>query len=384
MSMRKTESSTMIALVLLLLFFFSGSGYRVLATASLGINYGKVANNLPAPAEVVRIIQSISLSKAKLYDTDPLVLKTFRNTGISFLVAVKNEDLGSLSEQAAAMTWVQQNILVYYPDTQIIGIVVGNEIFSQTSTNQWPQVLPAMLNIYAALMHLGLQDKIMVSTTHSFSLLSASFPPSTGAFQESLGNTYIKPILSFLSATGAPFMINAYPFFAFKDNPTTVSLGYVLFEPNDGFVDSSNGLRYYNMFDAQLDAVYWAISRLGYNNVSILVSETGWPSAGDKDEAGATVGNAQSYHANLFQHLLKSTGTPLKPNTSLDVYLFALFNEDEKDGAASEKHYGLFQPDGTKVYSFDFSQLSTGFFHRCYLAFAVICLIGTWIGFLNL
>ncbi|KAI5073904.1 hypothetical protein GOP47_0011917 [Adiantum capillus-veneris] len=384
MRMGKTESSSKIALVLLLLFFFSGSGYRVRAASSLGINYGKVADNLPAPAEVVRIIQSISISKAKLYDTDPLVLKTFRNTDISFLVAVPNEDLGSLSEQTAATTWVQQNILLYYPDTQIIGIVVGNEIFGNDQTAQWPQVFPAMTSIYAALLSFGLQDKIMVSTTHSFAILSSSFPPSTGAFTESIANTYIKPILSFLSATGAPFMINAYPFFAYKDNPTTVSLGYVLFEPNDGVVDSSNGLLYYNMFDAQIDAVYWAIARLGYNNISILVSETGWPSAGDKDEVGATVENAQIYHTNLFQHLLKSTGTPLKPNISLDVYLFALFNEDQKTGPTSEKHYGLFQPDGSKVYSFDFSQLSTGFSHRWHLIFAATCMIGTWMTLLNL
>lgn len=372
MEMRKVDVK--IILSTLLLIAFTGSGFRAFAAVSLGVNYGKVANNLPAPAEVVSLFQSISISKAKLYDTDPLVLSTFSNTDISFLVAVANEDLGSLSDAATARAWVQNNILLYYPDTDITGIVVGNEIFSGDPTPQWPQVLPAMVNIHAALINVGLDSKIMVSTTHSFAILSSSFPPSTGVFSETVANTYIKPILQFLSETGAPFMINAYPFFAYKDNPTTVSLGYVLFEANDGQVDSANGLRYYNMFDAQLDAVYAAMAKLGYPNIMILVSETGWPSAGDADEAGATLGNAQIYHANLFQHLVTTTGTPLKPNVSLDVYLFALFNEDLKPGPTSERNYGLLQPDGTRVYFFDFSSLSgAAGVYRQYWAFTAIC-----------
>ncbi|KAH7433642.1 hypothetical protein KP509_07G078800 [Ceratopteris richardii] len=233
-----------------------------------------------------------------------------------------------------------------------------------------------MVNIYQALVALGLDNQIMVSTTHSFAILSSSFPPSSGAFEESLANSYIKPILSFLSTTGAPFMINAYPFFAYKDNPSEVSLGYVLFEQNDGVVDSSNGLRYYNMFDAQLDSVYSAISKLGYNNISILVSETGWPSQGDNNETGATIQNAQIYHANLLQHLSKTTGTPLKPNSSFDVYLFALFNEDKKNGPTSERHYGLFYPDGSKVYNVDFSLLAAGALLKWHCTLLLSCTLG--------
>lgn len=312
------------------------------------------------------------------------MLRTFSNTDISFLVAVANEDLGSLSDPAAASDWVQNNILLYYPDTDIIGIVVGNEIFSSNQTSQWSQVLPAMMNIYAVLITLGLENKIMVSTTHSFAILSSSYPPSAGAFADNVANTYIKPILMFLSETGAPFMINAYPFFAYKDNPTTVSLGYVLFQQSAPDVDPANGLQYYNMFDAQLDAVYSAIAKLGFGNISILVSETGWPSAGDNNEVGATLGNAQIYHANLFKHLLTSTGTPLKPNVSLDVYLFALFNEDMKPGPTSERHYGLFTPDGTKVYSFDFSLMSgAAEYHRLHWAFTALCTVGMWMFLLH-
>jgi exo-beta-1,3-glucanase (GH17 family) len=323
--------------------------------AHIGINYGKVANDLLAPAEVVTLIQSIPMDRAKLYDPDPLVLKTFTNTDISFQVGVPNEVLENLTSVAVAQAWVRDNVVAYYPATDIIGIVVGNEIYGGKDTSLTPYVVPAMKNIYAALAARGLQNKLTVSTTHSFAVLSASYPPSAGAFVADIADSYITPLLAFLAESASPFMINAYPFFAYKDSPAEVSLQYALFESNPGVLDPNTGARYYNLFDAMLDAVHSAIARLGFANVSILVSETGWPSAGDSDELGASPANARLYHDNLFLHLRSDPGTPLRPNASIDVYLFALFNENLKSGPTSETHYGLFNPDGSKAYSFNFS-----------------------------
>lgn len=85
--------------------------------------------------------------------------------------------------------------------------------------------------------------------------------------------------------------------------------------------------------------------------IEIRVSETGWPSKGDDDEAGATPENARRYNGNLMQIVSQNKGTPAAPDEPLQVYVFALFNENLKPGPASERHYGLFQPDMTPAYN---------------------------------
>ncbi|MCO5589404.1 hypothetical protein L7F22_043371 [Adiantum nelumboides] len=321
---------------------------------NFGVNYGMVANNLPPPAAVVALLRAICVSKAKLYDADPSVLRTFTNTGISFIVGIRNQELGALASPSHAFQWVQENVAAHLPDTHISAIVVGNEIFSTNDTTLMSQVLPAMQNIYLALSLLNLHRDVIVSTAHSFSIVTTSYPPSSGQFDPAIASTYIRPMLEFLSKTNAPFFINVYPFFPYKENPKSIPIEYALFKPNPGVQDPKTSLRYTNMFDAQLDAVYFAIQALGYHNITLLVTETGWPSAGDENEVGATIENAKVYHQNLIKHITSQRGTPLHPNTSLEVYLFALFNEDMKPGPGSERNFGLFKPDGTMVYEFQF------------------------------
>ncbi|KAG0493842.1 hypothetical protein HPP92_004836 [Vanilla planifolia] len=80
---------------------------------------------------------------------------------------------------------------------------------------------------------------------------------------------------------------------------------------------------------------------------------------GDEDEISATVENAKIYNRNLVARQMEEEGTPLRPKPKLEVYLFALFNEDLKPGPTSERNYGLYQPDGTMAYNVGLSAAAT-------------------------
>lgn len=334
---------------LILLITLAGS-FVGTYTLGVGINYGQIANNLPPTSHVSTLLKTLNISRVKLYDADPKVLSSFANTNVEFIIGLGNEYLPRMQDPQEAQIWIQQNVQPYLSQTKITCITVGNEILGGQDT-QLPQYLyPAMKSMYEALVNLGLNKQVYITTAHSLQILATSFPPSQGAFREDLVQ-YLQPILAFHAQTNSPFLINVYPYFAYKNDPNNVPLEYVLFEPNAGAIDPNTNLKYDNMLYAQIDAVYSAIRALNYNNILVQISETGWPSKGDENEFGATVQNAGIYHKNLIQRMQQRQGTPANPSQPIDIYVFALFNENMKPGPTSERNYGLYYPDGTPVYN---------------------------------
>ncbi|CAN0902796.1 Glucan endo-1,3-beta-glucosidase 13 [Linum grandiflorum] len=319
------------------------------AAGSIGVNYGRIANDLPSPPKVVELLKSQGITRVKLYDTNSDVLTALAGSGISVTVALPNELLSSTAaDQTFADNWVLANISKFHPSTQFEAVAVGNEVFVDPQ-NTTSYLVPAMKNIYNSLVKYNLTS-IKVSSPIALSALQNSYPASSGSFNPDLVEPVIKPMLSFLKQTDSYLMVNAYPFFAYAANADQISLDYALFKPNSGVVDSGNGLKYYSLLEAQLDAVYAAMSAIQYDDVKMVVTETGWPSMGDSNEVGAGQENAQAYNGNLVKRVLTGNGTPLRPREPLNVILFALFNENQKPGPTSERNYGLFYPDEKKVY----------------------------------
>jgi exo-beta-1,3-glucanase (GH17 family) len=325
---------------------------------SLGINYGQVANSLPPPNKVLELLSALKLTKTRIYNTNPQILTAFANSNIELVVTVENAMLVQLMDPQQALQWVTTHIKPYFPATRITGIAVGNEIFTSGDDTLMTYLVPAMVNIHGALVQLGLDLHIQVSTPISLAVLEQSFPPSAGSFKSEVYST-MSQVLQFLSNTKAPFWINCYPYFAYNNDPNNISLDYVLFNPNSGMVDPNTKLHYNNMLYAQVDAVSFAMDRMGHGGIEVLVLETGWPSKGDSHEVGATIENAAAYSRNLFRRQLGNEGTPLRPKMRLEVYLFALFNEDLKPGPTSERNYGLYHPDGTMSYNIGLSTRSS-------------------------
>ncbi|KAL9679022.1 hypothetical protein QQ045_016875 [Rhodiola kirilowii] len=345
-----------LALVILLVFFINASVGEGLS--NFGINYGRVADNLPSPATVAQLLKSLKVTKVKLYDANPDVLKAFANTSVDFIVTVANADIENLTDQGNALSWIQQWVQPHLPYTNISCITIGNEVFSSEDTQLWANLLPAMESVYSALVSLKLDNMVSVTTTHALAILSNSYPPSSGSFKEEFSD-YIRHILDFHSKTNSPFLINAYPYFAYKGSPDEDLLKYVLFEPKQPLLDENTNLTYDNMLYAQIDAVYSAMKLMGHTDIEVRVSETGWPSKGDYDEHGATPANAALYNGHLLKRVTAKEGTPAKPKVPIDICVFALFNENLKPGPTSERNYGIFYPNISQVYNIGFQTVVT-------------------------
>uniref|UniRef100_A0A1D1XP54 glucan endo-1,3-beta-D-glucosidase n=1 Tax=Anthurium amnicola TaxID=1678845 RepID=A0A1D1XP54_9ARAE len=319
-------------------------------TGTYGINYGRIADNIPPPESVVRLLKAAKIKNVRIFDADHSVLKAFKGSGLELVVGLSNEHLRNVSaNEDQAMNWLKENVQPFLPDTHIRGIAVGNEILANSDQELQAALLGACKNVYSALDKLQLTHRIQVSTAHSVVVFANSFPPSSCTFKED-ALQYVKPLLDFFSNIGSPFFINVYPFLAYKSDPDNIDIKYALFESNAGVYDAKTNLHYDNMFDAMIDAAYAALEAAGFEKMEVRVSETGWASNGDKDEVGATVENARTYNYNLRKRLFKKKGTPRKPKKVVKAYVFALFNEYMKPGPGSERHFGLFKADGSIAY----------------------------------
>ncbi|KAH1107638.1 hypothetical protein J1N35_011406 [Gossypium stocksii] len=314
---------------------------------TIGVNYGTVANNLPPPAQVAHfLLESTVINRVRLFDANPEILRAFAHTGVAVTVSVPNDQIPDLTKLNFARQWVEDYIQPHTPATNIVRILVGNEVISTANKLLIVSLVPAMETLQTALVAASLDRRIQVSTPHSLGILSNSSPPSTGKFRQGYDTHVIKPLLSFLRDSNSPFMVNPYPFF--DCSPDT--LDYALFRPNAGVFDENTQLFYTNMLDAQLDAVFSAMKLLGFDDLEIVIAETGWPSMGDATQFGVDAKSAAEYNGNLMRHVTSGVGTPLMPNRTFETYIFALFNEDLKPGPTCERYFGLFRPDMTPVY----------------------------------
>ncbi|CAM0885258.1 unnamed protein product [Alopecurus aequalis] len=274
----------------------------VQSSAVVGVCYGIVGNNLPSPHDVVQLYGNYNIFNMRVYSAEPSVLNALRNMSLNLILGTTNNDVAFLAASASnAASWVQTYIVPYYPDIKIKYIAVGNELRGDAAHS----IYSAMQNLNSAL------------------------------------NATVFSTIKLLATTGAPLLANVYPYFAYSRNPSNITLSYATFQSGAPSVkDSGNGLVYTNLFDAMVDGIYTALEKAGALGVRVVVSESGWPSAGG---VAATMENAKAYNQGLIDHVAYGVGTPKKPE-EIEAYLFSMFNENKKPGEETERNFGLFYP----------------------------------------
>ncbi|CAN1310927.1 Glucan endo-1,3-beta-glucosidase 13 [Linum perenne] len=236
------------------------------------------------------------------------------------MIGVPNESLPSIASGTANSTidWLITNVFSHIPPPQVKYLSVGNEAFVRDS-------------FYTPYV-------IKISSPQPISVLSSSYPPSSGSFDPIIKPSMI-PLLQFLRDSGSPLM-----------HTNRIPLDYALFKSDGEFGDA--GLMYDNLLDASIDAFVHAMEREGFQGIKVVVAETGWPTACGE---AASVDNALTYNDNVVRRAANDVGTPKRPKQEVEVYLFDLFDENERGGDEYEKHYGIFTPAGVKLYDLRFS-----------------------------
>lgn len=297
---------------------------------------------------MIALCKRHNIQTIRLFNPNPVVLEALQGSiNISVIVGVPNEDIqGIARDPSLAKSWVRDNILKYRK-VNFRYIAVGNEITPSDNTGIAPYVPTAMQHISDALAAAGL-GRVKVSTVLSMTILGRSYPPSLGTFQPNFRASFIDPIIKFLVKTNSPFLINVYPYFAYVSDVTNIHLDYALFT-STSVVVTDGAYQYHNLFDAMVDAVHAALEKAGGANVKVVVTETGWPSAGG---TATTLANARTYNSNLIKSVKK--GTPRRPGKPIETYIFDLIDENQKNPEL-EKHWGIFLANKYPKYPLNFT-----------------------------
>ncbi|CAA7032923.1 unnamed protein product [Microthlaspi erraticum] len=326
------------------LLFNYNNGF-VYAATNVGLNYGLLGDNLPPPLEVIKLYKSLNITNVRIFDTNTDVLNAFRgNRDIGVIVGVKNQELADLAvSEDVVNTWFMTNIEPYLSDVNITYITVGNEVIPG---DIGPHVLSVMQSLTNVVKSRSLP--ILISTTVAMTNLGQSYPPSEGTFTPEAREQLV-PVLKYLSQTRTPILVNIYPYFAYASDPINILLDYAIFNTNRTVVQDGP-LSYSNMFDVIFDAFVWAMEKEGVKDLQMVVSETGWPSAGNGNITTPEI--ASIYNGNFVKHVDSGKGTPKRPKSSIHGFLFATFNENQKP-AGTEQNFGLYYPTDVKpIYKF--------------------------------
>ncbi|CAK9143744.1 unnamed protein product [Ilex paraguariensis] len=224
------------------------------------------------------MLKDNKINKVKLFDSDNWTVKYFAGTGMEVMLGIPNSQLNRFSDDYDnAKDW-KDNVTKHLHDggVNIKYVAVGNEPFLKSyNGSHLKTTFPALKNIQKALDAAGVGDKIKATIPQNADVYdSGSQGPSAGDFRSDIRDLMID-IVQFIKDNNAPFVVNIYPFLSLYGNPD-FPVEFAFF---DGGAEPVNdkGTQYTNMFDANLDTLFWSLKKAGAPNVKTIVGEIGWP-----------------------------------------------------------------------------------------------------------
>ncbi|KAG6413942.1 hypothetical protein SASPL_126657 [Salvia splendens] len=146
--------------------------------------------------------------------------------------------------------------------------------------------------------------------------------PSEAAFRKIIKDR-MSEFLRFLRDNNAPFSVDLRaigdlercsldPRFAFPDNKSKL------------VIKDINGAVYTNGFLWQYDCFVWALEKLNFSDIKVVVMAVGWPTNG---YPGASADNAERNYKYLLPMVTSNKGSPKRPGAPIDVFINSLADE---------------------------------------------------------
>lgn len=214
------------------------------------------------------------------------------------------------------------------------GSAIGNEPLHAGSSATFSLIPQAYTNVVNLLNSWGWNARVTVP--FSMHALRDTWPVENGYFQEpndggngcangcsqSQVGGVMHQLLTLMEQHNGVFALHPYPYFVASGDSSLLSVS----------LDADA------VMQNQYDSCLAAMSKLGFSNIPIIITETGWATAGS---SVASVENAATFVNSL---------TTAQLNSQTDIYVFEFFDEANKSGANDEPNFGWYTEDGQRKY----------------------------------
>ncbi|PIN13142.1 Glucan endo-1,3-beta-D-glucosidase [Handroanthus impetiginosus] len=327
---------------------------KMVECGEIGVNWGRQTSHRLIPSMVVDLLLQNGIRNIKLFSPSENVLKAFAGGDIiEITVTLPNEGLQHIINPSISAYWLQERVGKFQEcNINIRHVHVGIEPFSTFSRNiTYDMANDALRRIQEALIVNGYKN-VTATTPHFTDVLKPNIKkPSEADFRPDLKPKMIE-FLSIINASKAPFVANIFPIHFASEQNWDIEFSFINNKSN--FTIEDNGLIYRNVFEFVYDSFLHAMKKAGAPDLKLMVGHIGWPTDG---YPGANTANAERFFREFLPYIKKNIGTPLRPNTSIDVFIHSLADENlnKIDLGAFQRHWGVYRSDGEPKYKIDFT-----------------------------
>ncbi|KAL3844950.1 hypothetical protein ACJIZ3_002353 [Penstemon smallii] len=317
------------------------------------MNWGRQTSHRLIPSMVVDLLLQNNIRQVKLTSPSDNVMKAFVGGEVEIAASIPNESVKYVKKPGTAAYWLRTKIYRHInSNVKVKYILVGHEPFSWYYRNHSHNVVDSLRYIRDALVRDGFGDTKVSIPHFTDVLLPGIKKPSEADFNPEVKNKIVES-LHILNISDAPFFINIFPIHYISENNWDPEFAFLDNKSNFSIIDDINGLKYTNVFDFVYDSLLWAFKRYGFPNLKVVVGQIGWPTDGF---LGANTINAERFYKSFLPAIAGNKGTPMRPGSSIDVYLQSLSDENLTPihQGAFQRHWGIYGFDGEPKYKIDF------------------------------
>jgi hypothetical protein len=340
----------------------------------IGMNWGRQSITTLVPSMVVDMLLQNQIKDVKLFNSDPNVIMAFVGTDIGVSLTIANEAV--LASEESIRDWIDRTIAPY-PRVNFRYISVGNNGFGVAKFTRSPLIryVEKIKVLQRILDELGYGDKIKVVMTHtpSGTLIPNNTMPSKAEFAPEVMEAMMET-LRLQKESGAPFIYDTFPIAQLAS--LKLDFDFAIGDKKSKIViTDENGLRYTNLFDVIHDSFIWALEKVGYGDMRVVVGQVGWPTDG---YVSANVETAERYWKVLLPQVTSNRGTPLRPGAPIDIFVHSLTDETSNPSFMPySRHWGIYWANGNPKYKIDLTgqgrdlsyQYCWDEFHACTLVY---------------